>query len=284
KLLWTSEGHHRSIHTIAFSDNAPYLASSSNDSCVIIWNMRTGKQVQSISARQGPITVIRWYCDTMDYNSCFLISGGMDGTLRLWKKPDKGNIFFKAGMFTLSEACVEDIVVHDSTCRVAAVARGHIVVLSLDVRCDIDPFQPMAWEPLAGLPLCKSVPRRVHFFKDRKAVFIAFLDSKDIIVWGLPVWNELWQSKLLTRIGHTAWSSETRHLLVWNLHDGIDVYCMMENSQPILIRNLHVKIRRNNPKQVELGWHGEIAINSTDNGEIQLCEVMSGNQRCILHH
>ncbi|KIN96096.1 hypothetical protein M404DRAFT_69531, partial [Pisolithus tinctorius Marx 270] len=124
----------------------------------------------------------------------------------------------------------------------------------------------------------------VHFFKDGKAVFIAFLDSKDIIVWGLPVWNELWRSKLLTRIGHTAWSLETGHLLVWNLHDGIDVYCMMENSQPVLIRNLHVKIRHNNPKQVELGWHGEIAINGTDNGEIQLRKVMSGNQRCILHH
>ncbi|KAI6146025.1 hypothetical protein BKA82DRAFT_69531, partial [Pisolithus tinctorius] len=131
----------------------------------------------------------------------------------------------------------------------------------------------MAWEPPA-----------VHFFKDGKAVFIAFLDSKDIIAWGLPAWNELWRSKLLTRIGHTAWSLETGHLLVWNLHNSIDIYHMMENSQPVLIHNLHVKIRHNNPKQVELGWHGEIAINGTDNGEIQLRKVMSGNQRCILHH
>ncbi|KAI5991670.1 hypothetical protein F5J12DRAFT_786316 [Pisolithus orientalis] len=106
----------------------------------------------------------------MDYNSCFLISGGVDGTLQLWKKPDKGA-----------------------------------------------PFNP--W--LGNL-------QQVYLCANGKAVFIAFLDSKDIIVWGLPAWNGLWWSKLLTRIGHTAWSSE-------------------------------------------------IAINGTDNGEIQLCEVMSGN-------
>lgn len=82
--------------------------------------------------------------------------------------------------------------------------------------------------------------------------------------------------------GNTAWSPETKLLLVWNLLDGVDVYHVVE--QPVWIRKLRVKVKKNNVKQVEFGWSGKYAMSGSDTGEVYIWDVQLGSLVATLRH
>ncbi|KAF8833958.1 hypothetical protein BDN67DRAFT_868127, partial [Paxillus ammoniavirescens] len=139
------------------------------------------------------------------------------------------------------------------------------------------PFQSILWDPPLARPPRKALAQCAHFFNEGKAVMVALLDSKEIIAWSVLSWDEMWRSRLQTTIGHTAWSPQSKHLLLWNLYDGIDVYHVTANKQPVLIK-------RNNSKQVELGWDGEITIHGTNSSEVHIWRIRTATQSCVLPH
>jgi WD40 repeat protein len=73
---------------------------------------------------------------------------------------------------------------------------------------------------------------------------------------------------------------------VWNLVDGIDVYKLTDNPtcHLLLVRTLRVKIRRNRICDVQFDSTGEFAISGSDNGEVHLWDIDSGQLDQALCH
>jgi WD40 repeat protein len=75
-------------------------------------------------------------------------------------------------------------------------------------------------------------------------------------------------------------------LLVWNLVDGIDVYQLIGEPAPHLvrIRHLRIKIRRNRVCFVQFDHDGKTAIAGGDNGQVLTWSLSSGKLVQVLPH
>ncbi|KIJ08462.1 hypothetical protein PAXINDRAFT_23072, partial [Paxillus involutus ATCC 200175] len=112
----------------------------------------------------------------------------------------------------------------------------------------------------------------IHFIDRGKALLVNYLDAKIVTVWTVHPWKPSWAAKLQTRM---SWSTNTGTLLVYNLDDGMDVYCV-SSGQIHWKKVLPIRIQRNNIKQVDFGWPRGVAISGTDNGEVILWNIDSG--------
>lgn len=63
-----------------------FLILQADDGYVFIWSMSDGKEIQKLSPKQGPIVVVEWF-NCAHLSQCyFLLSGGADGTVKMWRK------------------------------------------------------------------------------------------------------------------------------------------------------------------------------------------------------
>jgi WD40 repeat protein len=60
---------------------------SADDGLIFVWSLNNGSLLQKISPKQGPVSVLRWFCNNQDSDSQCIISGGADGTIQLWERP-----------------------------------------------------------------------------------------------------------------------------------------------------------------------------------------------------
>ncbi|KAG2092257.1 hypothetical protein BD769DRAFT_1371002, partial [Suillus cothurnatus] len=125
-----------------------------------------------------------------------------------------------------------------------------------------------------------------HFFQKGKSILISYLDSREIVAWTISPWKKLWRQKFSSCIGSSAYSDSLGSLLVWNLEDGINVYRLTDNPtcHLLLVRMLHMKIRRNRICDVQFDSTGEFAISGSDNGEVHLWNIDSGQLDQALCH
>ncbi|KAI6095173.1 hypothetical protein EDD16DRAFT_1439248, partial [Pisolithus croceorrhizus] len=135
-------------------------------------------------------------------------------------------------------------------------------------------------------PRLPSLPISAHFFDQGHCIVFAFLDSREVVAWKIAPWNQIFQHKMRTRIGSTAYHEASQLLLVWNLVDGVDIYRLAYQPMSSLhhIRHLRLKIRRNYICHVQFDSDGKVAITGTDNGQILLWDVNSGQLAQVLHH
>ncbi|KAH7908124.1 WD40-repeat-containing domain protein [Hygrophoropsis aurantiaca] len=281
RLLHIFQGHTKPINSIAFAEDCTLLASGADDGHILIWSLEHGKLLNNLSPKEGPVTVIRWFCDGQHPDARFIVTGTASGTVQLWKRETAREQFHLSGQFTASANDIEDIAVEETTKLLAIVSRGRISILKLDTRAAY-PFQRMVSEPPSSLPPMKALARKVHFYNSGKLLMVAFLDTKELVTWQVCPWKEIWRWRLNTRIGDTAWSPDKNLLLIWNLIDGIDIYHVGEH--PIWVRKLVVKVKRNVVKQIEFGKHSQLAISGSDSGEVFLWDIETGKQVLVLIH
>lgn len=74
------QGHQQSITSVAFSPNQPFLASSSHDHTVRLWDLRTGDALQVWDGHQNMVRTVAFSPD-----GTWLASGGDDCTIRRWQ-------------------------------------------------------------------------------------------------------------------------------------------------------------------------------------------------------
>ena len=78
--LLTLRGHRDLVRSMAFSPDGGRLATGSYDRTVRVWNLTTGES-RVLSGHVGPVWPVTWL------GSDRLVSGGDDGTIRLWQVP-----------------------------------------------------------------------------------------------------------------------------------------------------------------------------------------------------
>lgn len=84
----------------------------------------------------------------------------------------------------------------------------------------------------------------------------------------------------------SAYSDPLSYLLVWNLLDMIEVYQLTDNHicHLLLIKTLHVRIRRNRICDMQFDCTGKSAISGSDNGEVHLWDINCGQLKQVLLH
>jgi WD40 repeat protein/uncharacterized caspase-like protein/energy-coupling factor transporter ATP-binding protein EcfA2 len=82
KILRTFKGHTGAIVQLAFSPDGLFLASSSEDKTIKLWNLETGVLVKTLLGHQSRVTTILFRPD-----GGILASGSADKTIKLWAMP-----------------------------------------------------------------------------------------------------------------------------------------------------------------------------------------------------
>ena len=100
---------------MAFSPNGKALATSNGDydGIVQLWDVETGRELRVLNKHVGDVNSLAFTSDGR-----MLVTGGEDGTIRLWEVAD-GNL-----IATLSSLCADDWAVVDSAGRFDASAAG----------------------------------------------------------------------------------------------------------------------------------------------------------------
>lgn len=93
-LLQTFTGHTHEVHTVKFSPNGQYLASSSSDRTIKIWEIETGKISQTLGHLVGGASLLGQTLGLRNENRVLsigyspdgkiLVSGSGDETIKLW--------------------------------------------------------------------------------------------------------------------------------------------------------------------------------------------------------
>ncbi|KAI6155993.1 hypothetical protein BKA82DRAFT_157279 [Pisolithus tinctorius] len=139
-------------------------------------------------------------------------------------------------------------------------------------------------KPAFDCPHSPVLPISAQFFNHRHSLIVAYLDSRELVAWNIDPWNQIWSHKIQTCIGATAYHEETRTFLIWNLTDGIDIYCLSDKLHLHHVCHLQVTIQCNHICQVHLSLDGLVAITGSDNGQVMLWDIHSGKLTQRLQH
>lgn len=80
RYLFTLRGHVAPVYQCAFSADSRLLVSSSKDSTLKVWDVKTGKLHTDLPGHQDEVFAVDW---SPDGNK--VASGGKDKAIRLWK-------------------------------------------------------------------------------------------------------------------------------------------------------------------------------------------------------
>ncbi|KAI6004758.1 hypothetical protein EDD15DRAFT_2155447, partial [Pisolithus albus] len=141
-------------------------------------------------------------------------------------------------------------------------------------------------DPVPNQPSRRALARTCHFFSNGKSLMVGFLDSKEVIAWNVSPWTRIWRHKLVTRIGSTAYNDTTQSLLVWNLHDGVDIYriCDSPTERLLHVWKLRLQTRDLRICGVQFDVTGSTAIVGGDNGEVSVWNIDSAKPMQVLSH
>lgn len=95
----TLQGHVKDILSLSWSPNGFQLASGSADNTVRIWDMRNLRSIYTIAAHRSLVSDVKYYrgspqiadsmeTDTIDQAGQYLVTGGYDGSVKIWAADD----------------------------------------------------------------------------------------------------------------------------------------------------------------------------------------------------
>ncbi|KAI6095304.1 WD40-repeat-containing domain protein [Pisolithus croceorrhizus] len=293
RVLHALDGHRAPINCAAFSEDGSCLGTGGDNGYILLWSISGGTLDQHIKTTQGPITTLRWLHNNENDGHLFLASTGANGTLHI--RSIFNNLICLSSfclctskilcVHTLLDGPMEDLAVNDDHTFMAAMGLGWVIVLSISL-CTVVPLRYFIVDPVPDQPSHRALARSCHFFNNGKSLMVCFLDSKEVIAWNVSPWTQIWCYKLVTRIGSTAYHDTTQSLLIWNLHDGVDIYCMCDSptEQLLHVQKLHIKTCDLQICAVQFDATGSAAIVGGDNGKVSIWNIESAKPMQVLSH
>ncbi|KAI0309408.1 WD40-repeat-containing domain protein [Amylostereum chailletii] len=283
-------GHTEPLNTVRFSDDGVYMATGSDDCWVKIWSVDKWTLTQTLDPGLGPVTAAEWLCQGSVH---WLIVGGASGSVQLWKSSlGQASLrysiieqpFDYMAMYAVFDPQIEAIAIRGAQGALAIVGRGRLALLRLTWDEPGLNVTSRQLEPSLLSPAGTSLARSVHFFNSGKSLMVGHLDSKQMVAWNIDPWARLWTQTFRKPIGGTAWSPETRRLLIWNLDDGVDVYQLQQSGRLLHVILLKVEVKHYFPKLLGFGQQGKLALFGGDMGDVYVWDIDSGNLLQTLAH
>jgi len=107
-------GHGGTVSQVAFSADGRELASSSWDGRVCVWDMATKKQRHLLEGHEGAVNCVAYLSDKGNWTSVlkdmwdsFLLTAGVDGTLRIWNTATGVGVRVASGYGAISHFCLD---------------------------------------------------------------------------------------------------------------------------------------------------------------------------------
>lgn len=269
-----SEGHSDSINSLAFSRCGRYLASGSDDKCVIIWRLDDGSILYRLLL-DSSVTVVFWHPTLRDT----VIIGCEDGNLcqlRHLRIDD-----FSRKDFDLGADGPVHCLEYDTDTRYFALSIGHHVYVAHESPSGLGvSFKvPQPSEESTGDNTQPVRARGLHFHKNgtTSMLIVSYLHH-GVIAWDIQSMTCLWRiwPRDAPLIGSSATSPEIKALIVQTMHKGLFMY-LIGGSRPS--RGFIVPGRPNEkarPLQVRFLEGGSKVICGSNTGEVRMWETSSG--------
>ncbi|KAG2090302.1 WD40-repeat-containing domain protein [Suillus cothurnatus] len=271
-----SEGHSDSINSLAFSRCGRYLASGSDDKCVIIWRLDDGSILYRLLL-DSSVTVVFWHPTLRDT----VIIGCEDGNLcqlRHLRIDD-----FSRKDFDLGADGPVHCLEYDTDTGCFALGIGHHVYVAHESRessgLGVSFKVPQPSEELTGDNPKPVRARGLHFHKKgtTSMLIVSYLHH-GVIAWDVQRMTCLWRiwPRDAPLIGSSAVSPEIKALIVQTMHKGLFMY-LIGGSRPS--RGFIVPGRPNEkcrPLQVRFLEGGSKVICGSNTGEVRMWDTSSG--------
>jgi WD40 repeat protein len=75
--------HSSSLQGVAFLPDGQRVLVASDDAIIYLWDVRNGRQLHRFEGHRFQVMAI-----AVSTDGYYALSGGMDGTMRLWRLPD----------------------------------------------------------------------------------------------------------------------------------------------------------------------------------------------------
>ncbi|KAF3926024.1 hypothetical protein ABW20_dc0108314 [Dactylellina cionopaga] len=159
-LLQTLEGHKDSVNSVALSPDDKFLASTSGDKTIRLWEAATGAPLQTLQGHKDRVSAVAF-----SHNNKLLASGSRDETVKLW------DVTTGVLLQTL-----------EHTGWVNSVAFSPTLLASGSNQGTIELWDAVTGEPLQTLDLLKSRVHSLAFTHDGQ-ILISGLEDGIIKLW-----------------------------------------------------------------------------------------------------
>lgn len=194
----TLKGHTGLIMSVTWSPCGRWIASSSDDATIRVWNFEQGYAVQVLSGHRRSIWSISWHAITghkgtanatpviLDEGDSLLASGSHDQTVKLWN-PATGN-------------CIRTLQGHTNSLRDLTWNRSGTMLASVT-----HSRQVKLWNTTTGHPVDSPIGQ------GETAWTVAWNPSADnqhllaVSNDNIQIWDSLTERRLKTLVGHQGW-------------------------------------------------------------------------------
>ncbi|KAG2094667.1 WD40-repeat-containing domain protein, partial [Suillus discolor] len=274
----TLVGHTDSISCLQFSPKGHLLASSGDDSQLIIWETSTGTNRHQITTA-SPVFSMIWdpRYKTRLFCGC---KNGKTLLIDRFQGPDHE-------VLTGTAAPVYALDV-DAVTGYLAIGIGSEVHVAQEISGNTFATFTILPKPadLSDMsPNSRVHPRSVHFLKNGTRLIVSYLNH-GIICWDLKTRNALWHIVLsLSRrqIGYAALSHNACYLIVSNMNISMNLYALGE-KEPLQSFLQPTNTGINFPLGVSFLHWGRAVVCGSQMGSIKIWEMLSGEHLQTLEH
>jgi len=274
--------HTRGINVVSFSGCGNFLACGSDDRSVTVWSVKNGDLLHKLITR-SPVLSLVWHPQRNDF-----FFGCQNGALNLIHF-EPLNISKAHEVLSGTEAPVESLDI-EAKSGFLAIGVGSEVEIAKQLSEHV--YSTFILMPSPSPPGLRPHgaddrirPRSVHFLPGGWKLIVSYLNH-GIVCWDVMTQARLWTmtpSHYSLHVGSSSLSPDFRHILVYNLCDGLDLYKLRSKNMQQSYR-FTADADVNYPLKVAFTNNGQSVVCGAQDGQVRVWNRITGMQEQILAH